>query len=142
MRLLPLCLILPALALAACNASSSREAEQASAAAAHAQNAADAAAAAAAAAAPQTTPDRLSSFVLATGGAQLNFRRTGPTTWEGPSPDNGQVVQWSQEDADSASLVLYTETPRIRTMTVYDDDTASCSCFSGGSAVVTGASYQ
>ena len=92
------------------------------------------------AAAAQITPDRLASFVIQTNAGALPFQRTGPSTWEGTSPDSGEIVQWSQEDADSLSLVLYTENPRIRTLTVYSDDTASCSCFSDG--IVVNATYQ
>ena len=136
MKILPLALILPALALAACNSGTSHEAERAAAAAAIAQNQADAAAASAAVAVPQTTMDHLVSFDILTGsGATLaGYRKTGDSTWEGPHPDSGQIVQWSGR-ADAGSVVLYTDGPPIRTVTVYADDSVSSSGLPTGGSI-------
>jgi hypothetical protein len=123
MKFAPMCLILPTLALAACN-SANHEQERAAAAAAIAQQQAEAAAAAAAAAAPaaatpQMTVDHLVSFDIVTGsGATLaGYRKTGASSWEGPHPDTGQTVQWSAA-AGSGQLVFVTEHPPTRTMTI------------------------
>ena len=83
------------------------------------------------------TPDRLTAFsIRVPDGRHLGlFRKTGNKSWVGPSLDSNAMVQWSEEDADSLSLVLYTETPRIRTMTVYGDDSVSSSGLPGGSVL-------
>lgn len=99
-------------------------------------------AAAAAATAAQTTPDHLVSFDIVVNGTSVgSFRKTGADVWQGPSLDSGEIVTWSQEDADALSLVLYTETPRIRTLSVYSDDTVSSSGLPSG-ATISRAAYQ
>jgi hypothetical protein len=88
-------------------------------------------------AAQQKTPDRLTAFSIRAGdGRHLGlYVKTGSNTWTGPSLDSNVTVQWSQEDAGSASLVLYTETPRIRTLIVHDNDDVSSSGLPGGSVL-------
>lgn len=96
----------------------------------------------AAATATQTTPDHLVSFdVMANGALIGSFRKTGADVWQGPSLDSGEIVTWSQEGADALSLVLYTENPRVRTLSVYNDDTVSSSGLPSGTTI-SRAAYQ
>lgn len=83
------------------------------------------------------TPDRLTAFAIKAGDGSILglFRKIGSDTWMGPSLDSGDDVAWLETDADSSSLVLYTEVPRIRTLVVYDDATVSSSGLPGGSVV-------
>jgi len=68
------------------------------------------------------TPDRLIGFDVTVDATLLgSFAKIGPVTWEGPHPDNGQVVTWTETRADHRTLELFTETPRIRTLTVRSD---------------------
>ena len=90
----------------------------------------------------QLTPDNLVSFDVMANGARVgSFRKIGTNLWEGPSSDSGRIVQWSQEDADSLSLVVYTEDPRIRTLIVYGDDTVG-SAGLPDNATMSRAAYQ
>lgn len=88
-------------------------------------------------AAQKNTPDRLTAFSIRAGdGRHLGlYVKIGSKTWTGPSLDSDATVQWSQEGADSASLVLYTETPRVRTLIVLDNDDVSSSGLPGGSVL-------
>lgn len=82
-----------------------------------------AAPAAAPPAATQLDALHLVSFDLVKGPSEQlvgTFRRIDGATWEGPYPSTGAPVQWSAR-ADGASLILYTENPRITTITLYTD---------------------
>jgi len=85
----------------------------------------------------EKTPDRLTAFsIRTTDGRHLGlYRKTSKTTWVGPSLDSDEVTEWTETGADKGSLVLYTETPRVRTMQVYGDDSVASSGLPNGSVL-------
>lgn len=106
MKIAPACLVAAALVLPACLPGFGREAP----------------AVAAGPVAVPRTPDRLISFEVLAGATSFgSFYKFGPVAWEGPHPDNGQIVTWTETSADRLGLVLFTATPRIRTLTVRND---------------------
>ena len=68
------------------------------------------------------TPDHLVRFDVVTGAETFGtFQKVGPLAWEGPHPDGGRIVTWSETGVDRQSLELLTATPRVRTLTVHSD---------------------